>query len=140
MAKKLRREEVVTHVTGAKRSARKPRYDLIPTIAVFRLAERFTGEMGPDGPTGGALKYGANNWRNGLPTSDVYNHVIDHLIHWARQFQDAQFLYGDNMVSIRKHMEEYSAIDDHLAGAMWGLCVLMHQEDTTMYFDPHYRP
>jgi hypothetical protein len=124
--------------TGAKRSERKPRYDLIPTDALIRLAERFTGDIVDGKPTGGALKYGETNWVNGLPTSDVYNHIIGHLTTWAKSFQTALHLYKNDMESIRAYMVKHSSMDDDLAGAMWGICVLMYQESNGMFHDTKY--
>lgn len=128
----------IKYETGAKRSARKPRYDLIPTVALQRLAERFTGEIVDGKPTGGALKYGETNWVNGLPTSDVYDHIFDHLILWVQEFQRLLHCYGDDMTAIFNGMREFSAKDDHLAGAMWGICVLMYQETNGMFHDNKY--
>jgi len=47
--------------TGAKRSQKMPRYDLIPKCALDRLAQRFTGDIINNIPSGGALKYGEGN-------------------------------------------------------------------------------
>lgn len=61
--------------SGAKSSGRKPRYDLIPTWALERIARRF--ELG-------AAKYGVDNWQSGLRDRDFIfdriNHAIDHLL------------------------------------------------------------
>lgn len=63
-----------TFSSGASSSGMKPRYDLIPTWALRRIAQRF-GE--------GAIKYGEDNWKKGL-TDDVFiidriNHATEHL-------------------------------------------------------------
>src|SRR3990167_958091 len=121
--------------SGAKRSSRMVRYDLIPFCALHRLARRFTGEEVTNVPvnsddrstqfTGGALKYGEVNWMKGLPTSDVINHTEEHFRVWIEEFRNAIYLHGNNFSLIREHMVGVSQKDDHLAGAMWGLCVLM---------------
>lgn len=64
-----------TFSSGAKSSGTKPRYDLIPTWALQRIARRF--ELG-------AAKYGVDNWKKGLGDRefilDRINHAIDHLL------------------------------------------------------------
>lgn len=141
-------EEQVYHAfqTGARRSEVKPRYDLIPGTFLRRLANRFTGEMkAPGVATGGALKYGEGNWERGLPTSDVINHVMDHLNSYNDKFRAAltQALNrGDDphkaMDWVREHMNQWYLVDDDLAGAAWGLAVLMHQEDTGFFHDTRF--
>lgn len=96
--------------SGAKRDEVKPRYDLIESCALRRLAERCTL---------GAKKYGDYNWQKGLPPSDVFNHVIDHLL-----------LYREKLgVPDGLHAIEGLKSDDDLAGAMWGIMVLMWQQE-----------
>src|SRR3990167_1512047 len=124
--------------TGAKRSSRVPRYDLIPLTALKRLAVRFTGKEVNGEPDGGALKYGEVNWIRGLPTSDVINHIEEHFRTWVECFRNNSFLYGNDMEKIREAMNECSKQNDHLAGAMWGLCVLMHQEMTALFHDDKF--
>lgn len=87
--------------TGAVRSrdADMVRFDLITPIGLRRLAETYAE---------GAAKYGANNWKRGIPASDLINHVIRHIYLW---------LSGDRA-------------EDHLAHAAWGLMTTMHFEET----------
>lgn len=135
-------KEGQTYVTGARRSARMLRFDLIPFCAEERLAERYTGHEVDGKPDGGALKFGEVNWKKGLPTSDTINHTILHLKKWNEKFQELKFKYGSSvpaMEQIRKEMREFSKLDDHLAGAAWGLFALMFQEDNMMYHDPKYK-
>lgn len=132
--------------TGAKRSQRMPRYDLIPAVAIRRLAERFTGDVDNTGKfTGGALKYGESNWEKGLPTSDVINHIINHLLNYQDHFREylsagiRQGFDGETLMNyVRENMMKESNIDDDLAGAMWGISVLMHQEQTKMFHDDKF--
>lgn len=136
--------------TGAKRSARMPRYDLIPKVFLDRLAIRFTGQIGSDGkPDGGALKYGESNWERGLPTSDVINHIINHLTNYQEGFRQelsrAIRIYSDKhtdkdfiMNSVRNEMCNRSNKDDDLAAAAWGIAVLMYQEGTGMFHDDQF--
>jgi hypothetical protein len=137
--------------TGARRSARMPRYDLIVGSAIDRLAQRCTGEPTADGVgTGGALKYGEGNWERGLPTSDVINHILQHIHRYADEFRRvmaARLLdvpsegtpdYVTTMCRVQDHMVEFSKLDDHLAGAMWGLMVLCDQEEHGFYHDPAF--
>lgn len=89
----------VTYSTGAVREAAPvPRYDLIPTCVLRRLAERYRL---------GALKYSPHNWKKGLPWSDTYNRVVEHLQKWL----------------------EGNTSDDHLAAVVWGVAALMWYED-----------
>lgn len=142
--------------TGAKRSDVKPRYDLIPKVAIERLAKRFTGELLVDAnnlgtfgggdlgrgneATGGALKYGECNWEKGLPTSDVINHIYDHLTSYVDQFRVALRNSNGDMNFIQTCLRTHSKqVDDDLAAAMWGITVLMHQESSDkMYHDDRF--
>jgi len=107
MTRKVRREKIMTkfdHVkdsgqrqefqTGAVRDIRsgKGRYDLILSLPhmLYRLARHFEN---------GAVKYGDDNWRKGLP---------------LRRFVDSAF----------RHLCQYAAgnnDEDHLAAAIWNL-------------------
>lgn len=138
--------------TGAKRSERKPRYDLIPKVAIDRLAKRFTGAESPMNSfagieravkeyTGGALKYGECNWEKGLPTSDVINHIYDHLTAYVDAFRRSLKVNNGNMFLVKRDMEVASLHEDDLAGAMWGIVVLMHQEsfDGVFHHDDNFK-
>lgn len=63
-----------TFSSGASSSGKKPRYDLIPTWALERIAHRFQL---------GAEKHGENNWQKGVGDTqfilDRINHAIEHL-------------------------------------------------------------
>lgn len=130
------------------------RYDLIPKTLWDRLAERFTGHMvpNPDGdkgammPNGGALKYGEGNWEKGLPTSDVINHIINHITSYQENFRNSlvywimQGLQDEALMShVRADMITASEHDDDLAAAVWGIAVLMHQEKTKMFHDSNFK-
>lgn len=132
-------EPVQKFSTGAVRSERMLRYDLIPKVAIDRLADRFTGGVDASGkPTGGARKYGENNWRKGLPTSDVINHVINHLTLYMDYFQIG-LASSENAEQLTAMMRANSYAEDDLAGAMWGISVLMYQEEHGMFFDDLYK-
>lgn len=83
--------------TGAVRSADcdNVRYDLISPIGLRALARTYAE---------GAEKFGAGNWENGMPVTDMLNHAIAHIYN---------FLGGD-----RK--------EDHLAHAAWNLLGAIH--------------
>jgi hypothetical protein len=93
------------------RSEVHPRFDLIPTRALVRIAERY--QLG--------TKYGEWNWEKGLrdPSAmrDAYNHVIDHLMKardtFLRDFDPTKFNH-----------------DDDLAAAAWGCITLMMSQET----------
>jgi len=94
-----------TFETGAERckdvagSLDKPcRYDLISHVALRRLAETYAE---------GAEKYGAGNWRKGIPMENLMNHALAHLVAYSG---------GDRN-------------EDHLAHAVWNLATMMHFEE-----------
>ncbi len=78
------------------------RFDLISPLAMHALAETYAE---------GAIKYGDNNWKKGIPKSDLINHALRHL-----------FLYmaGDNS-------------EPHLPHAMWNIATLIHFEKEPPY-------
>lgn len=95
-------EQVLHHfATGARRDtlAENVRYDLISPYGLARLAATYAE---------GADKYGGDNWRKGLPWSNILNHLIMHVESWKA---------GDRT-------------EDHLAHAAWGLFALMEYETT----------
>jgi hypothetical protein len=95
--------------TGVRRSeVIGPRYDLIPEGPLRRLALRYTM---------GAQKYGEWNWQKGLPLSDTFNHIVEHLLS-AR----ADLMKGHALT-----------VDDDLAGAAWGIFTLMFFQDRGDY-------
>lgn len=87
--------------SGAVRSkdANGTRYDLISPIALEALAETYAE---------GAAKYGDCNWLKGIPTNDLLNHALRHLLLWQR---------GDTS-------------EPHLAHAAWNIMAMIHFEKT----------
>jgi hypothetical protein len=83
--------------TGAVRSGdcEETRYDLISPIGLERLAQTYAE---------GARKFGAFNWENGMPVTDLLNHAIAHVY---------KYLRGDRS-------------EDHLAHAAWNLLGAIH--------------
>ncbi len=51
----------------------KPRFDLIPTRPLKRVADLYAR---------GAIKYSPNNWKKGQPFSRAYASLFRHLIAW----------------------------------------------------------
>lgn len=88
--------------SAANKSYRVPlqlRYDLIPPLILERLAAIYEE---------GAQRYGeAKYLEKPLPYSIVYNHLMNHLMLWAK---------GD-------------VSEDNLAKVMWGVATLMVYED-----------
>lgn len=78
----------------------KPRYELIPPGPLKRVAELYAR---------GALKYGDNNWRKGIPYMRIMGSLLRHAYAW---------ILGDR-------------IEDHLAAVVFNAFTLMHYEDTT---------
>jgi len=88
--------------TGAQRDTQtdKPRFDLIPSVSLRRLANLYSA---------GAKKYGEHNFEKGIPYSRVYASLFRHLIQWAEgeQTEDhlasvmwnaAALIYYDEMI------------------------------------------
>lgn len=86
--------------TGAVRSGdcEETRYDLISPIGLERLAQTYAE---------GAKKFGAFNWENGMPITDLLNHAIAHIF---------KYLRGDRS-------------EDHLAHASWNLLGAIHSSE-----------
>ena len=85
--------------TGAQRRDIGPlKYHLIPPGPLRRLANRYGL---------GAINYGPDNWRKGIPYSEMINHIEEHI---------ARF-------------KEKNVSDDDLAGIAWGALTLMWYED-----------
>jgi len=98
--------------TGAVRSAdcELTRYDLISPIGLQRVAEAYAE---------GAAKFGACNWENGMPVTDLLNHAIAHVY---------KFLAGDRA-------------EDHLAHAAWNLLGAIHSAEKWPHLNqPWLRP
>jgi len=95
----MQNENIKKFSTGAVRGtdADDVRFDLIPPKPLFRLARTYKE---------GADKYGENNWKAGIPASNLINHALRHIYLW---------LSGDKS-------------EDHLAHAVWNLI-------STMYFE-----
>lgn len=93
-------EEMRVFESGCVRStdSDEVRYDLIPPIALRRLAARY--KMGAD-------KYGEYNWQKGMPLGVVINHLQNHL---------------------EKFKLEGCIDDDNLAAIAWGAFALMWYE------------
>ena len=83
--------------TGAVRSADvdEERWDLISPIGLQALARTYAE---------GARKFGAANWENGMPVTDLLNHGIAHIY---------KFLAGDRS-------------EDHLGHAAWNILGAIH--------------
>lgn len=86
--------------TGAVRSddCDSVRYDLISPIGMRALARTYAE---------GAEKFGAANWENGMPVTDLLNHAIAHLY---------KFLSGDRS-------------EDHLGHAAWNVLGAIHSHE-----------
>jgi len=71
--------------TGSKRDTQegKGRYDLLPLLALDRLAKHYEN---------GARKYGDHNWRKGQPLSRYLSSALRHITKWAMGFRDEDHL------------------------------------------------
>lgn len=85
------------YASGAVRSADcdTVRYDLISPIGLHALAKTYAE---------GAEKFGAHNWENGMPVSDLLNHAIAHVYKFLAGNQD----------------------EDHLGHAAWNILGAIH--------------
>ncbi len=79
---------------GIRESSNIPYYSDIPVYCLEELAKVYTE---------GHRRYGARNWCKGLPYSDTYNHMMNHL---------RLYIEGDRSVN-------------HLAKVAWGCFTLM---------------
>jgi hypothetical protein len=93
-----------TFTTGAIRYEVGYRFDLICPTALKRLAETYDE---------GAKKYADYNWCKGIPTSNMVNHAIAHLV---------AFMQGDKS-------------EDHLAHAMWNVVAIIHNESGCVHHE-----
>jgi hypothetical protein len=86
---------VTVHATGGIRDSREiPYFSDIPPSCLRRLAAIYTE---------GHRRYGSRNWCKGLPFSDTYNHIMNHL---------EKYRAGDRS-------------EDHLAKVAWGCFTMM---------------
>jgi hypothetical protein len=106
-----------TFPSGAKRSELKPRYDLIPSVPLRRLAARYAM---------GAERYGEYNWQKGLPISDTLNHVLDHLLKYRERYYQQH----------HQGLVPQGTPDDDLAAAAWGCFTLMWYEENNRAKNP----
>jgi hypothetical protein len=86
--------------TGARRdiAVGKGRFDLLPYYPLYRLARHFEN---------GAVKYGDDNWRKGIPLRCYVDSALRHLLKFNAGMRD----------------------EDHLAAAMWNAACLMWTEE-----------
>lgn len=91
--------EQQTYSTGAKRDVQtgKGRFDLVPMYPLARLAKIFEA---------GAVKYGDNNWLNGMPLNRYWDSAVRHLLEFSVGARD----------------------EDHLGQALWNIWCLMTTE------------
>lgn len=83
----------------------KPRFDLIPTEGLRRLAELYTR---------GAVKYGDDNWRKGQPLSRAYASLFRHLIQWREgdRAEDHMAAVAWNAMAIMFYEEQMPELND----------------------------
>lgn len=93
--------------SGARRDTRagKGRYDLVPPVALKRVAKHYEN---------GAVKYGDNNWRLGIPSS----RFMDSLLRHANRYLDGE------------------RDEDHLAAVIFNaMAIIYNEERNTEYHD-----
>lgn len=99
--------------TGAVRDTqiRKPRYDLIPPVALYRIAMHYGG---------GAIKYDEWNWAKGIEFSRLFSSMYRHLMQFAMGETDedhmAAVVFGANSImhfqELIKHNPKLTHLDD----------------------------
>jgi hypothetical protein len=87
-----------------------PRFDLIPTSGLVRLAARYAL---------GAETYGAGAWKRGLDECDALNHGVAHILAYRDRFD--RFLAGER--------PDPRLEDDDLSAVAWCAFTLMHYQD-----------
>lgn len=92
--------------TGAHRNddTGKPKMSLLPHAEINRVLERYRA---------GAEKFGAHNWKNGMPLSELYDSAQRHLMQWFMK---------DNS-------------EDHAAAAVWNILCAMWMEKNKEHLD-----
>jgi hypothetical protein len=89
------RDDKHTFSSGASSSGMKPRYDLIPSWALERIAKRFAE---------GAKKYGENNWQKGVTDKefiiDRMNHMVEHLYKKIEAVRAGEINPDDDMAAV----------------------------------------
>lgn len=90
--------------TGSKRDTDegKPRYELVPAEAEYRVAMLYSR---------GADKYGVDNWMKGQPLYRLFGSMIRHALTWKL----------NKVLGIEDS-------EDHLAAVIWGAQVIMWTE------------
>lgn len=99
--------------TGAVRDTQvgKPRYDLIPPVALYRIAMHYGG---------GSIKYDEWNWAKGIEFSRLFASMYRHLMQFAMGETDedhmAAVVFGANSImhfqELIKHNPELAHLDD----------------------------
>lgn len=87
----------------------KPRYDLIPTGPLRRLADLYAR---------GAIKYDDNNWMKGQPYSRAYASLFRHLIAWREGDRDEDHIAAVawNAFAIMYYEDNKPELDDLFNG------------------------
>lgn len=95
--------------TGAVRSAdcEQVRYDLISPIGIEALARTYAE---------GARKFGACNWENGMPVTDLLNHALAHIYKFLGGNRDEDHLghAAWNLIGAVHSMEKWPELNQHL--------------------------
>ena len=83
----------------------KPRYDLIPSGPLHRLADLYAR---------GALKYDDNNWMKGQPYSRTYASLFRHMMQWREgdRSEDHLAAVAWNAFSLMWYEENRTEMDD----------------------------
>jgi hypothetical protein len=92
--------------TGAQRDqlGDKVRFELLPVYPLKVVAKRMTS---------GAIHYGEDNWRKGMPFRRTFGSLLRHAFAWYHQAE------GD-----------YEDDEDHLAGVIFNaMCLIQYQKD-----------
>lgn len=111
----MKHEKYVTKDSGERQSFEtgmvrdtqegKPRFDLIPTGPLQRLADLYAR---------GAIKYDDNNWQKGQPFSRAYASLFRHLIAWrnGERTEDHLAAVAWNAFAIMWYEENKPELDD----------------------------
>jgi len=88
----------------------KPRYDLIPTGPLKRLAELYMR---------GAIKYSENNWKKGQPYSRAYASMFRHMVAWreGEASEDHLAAICFNAFALMYYEQNSPELDDIFGGA-----------------------
>jgi len=107
-------EKKVKEEQGTRYNAGKPRISLVEPDFIRGTAEVLTF---------GAKKYGANNWKKGLPVSEIYDSLMRHLL----AFRNGENIDDESKLMHLDHCAVNLMFIRHFQGTKWDDRILKNQ-------------